>query len=226
MSYTTEMYSAIISDIQWSHNLPGRIASRLRENPNGTTIVFSIDVLTMRREFYIRLKDQPNAVKYPKWHGVAIDTAQLPVYGDDCYYIRLVQLPQSENYIFDIVIEDLRIAVENTVSEETCLATVLTILEKWRRFFQTEKPIVMSDEMQEGLFGELSFLLVMIQSIGTSAVMNWVGGERETHDFYIRSYAIEIKTTVKKEPYSYKYQVSTSLMRMMLLGDCISIAFL
>ena len=33
-------------------------------------------------------------------------------------------------------------------------------------------------------------------------VANWVGGVKETHDFYFGSNAVEVKTTSRKEPYS------------------------
>lgn len=202
MNYTTEMYTFIKNDIQNRDNYPGRNASRMLEYVNGIIMVFSIEIVSLRREAYISLADFPEGIQFPKWRGISIDIAQLPVYGSDRYYVRFVQLPESEDYIFEIVVEDLRQAVARLQSSENGINTIIDILTKWKRFFQSEKGLVMTDELQEGLYGELIFLEKLLTSIGTSSVANWVGGVKETHDFYFGSNAVEGKTTSRKEPYS------------------------
>lgn len=202
MNYTTEMYTFIKNDIQNRDNYPGRNASRMLEYVNGIIMVFSIEIVSLRREAYISLADFPEGIQFPKWRGISIDIAQLPVYGSDRYYVRFVQLPESEDYIFEIVVEDLRQAVARLQSSENGINTIIDILTKWKRFFQSEKGLVMTDELQEGLYGELIFLEKLLTSIGTSSVANRVGGVKETHDFYFGSNAVEVKTTSRKEPYS------------------------
>lgn len=202
MNYTTEMYTFIKNDIQNRDNYPGRNVSRMLEYVNGIIMVFSIEIVSLRREAYISLADFPEGIQFPKWRGISIDIAQLPVYGSDRYYVRFVQLPESEDYIFEIVVEDLRQAVARLQSSENGINTIIDILTKWKRFFQSEKGLVMTDELQEGLYGELIFLEKLLTSIGTSSVANWVGGVKETHDFYFGSNAVEVKTTSRKEPYS------------------------
>lgn len=202
MNYTTEMYTFIKNDIQNRDNYPGRNASCMLEYVNGIIMVFSIEIVSLRREAYISLADFPEGIQFPKWRGISIDIAQLPVYGSDRYYVRFVQLPESEDYIFEIVVEDLRQAVARLQSSENGINTIIDILTKWKRFFQSEKGLVMTDELQEGLYGELIFLEKLLTSIGTSSVANWVGGVKETHDFYFGSNAVEVKTTSRKEPYS------------------------
>ena len=202
MNYTTEMYTFIKNDIQNRDNYPGRNASRMLEYVNGIIMVFSIEIVSLRREAYISLADFPEGIQFPKWRGISIDISQLPVYGSDRYYVRFVQLPESEDYIFEIVVEDLRQAVARLQSSENGINTIIDILTKWKRFFQSEKGLVMTDELQEGLYGELIFLEKLLTSIGTSSVANWGGGVKETHDFYFGSNAVEVKTTSRKEPYS------------------------
>lgn len=202
MSYTTEMYTSIKKDIQNRQNFSGHNASRMLEYNNGIIMVFSIETVLLRREAYISLANFPEGIQFPKWRGISIDIAQLPVYGSDRYYVRFVQLPESEDYIFEIVVEDLRQAVARLQSPENGINAIIDILTKWKQFFQLEKKLVMTDEMQEGLYGELTFLEKSLTSIGTSSVANWVGGEKETHDFYFGSNAVEVKTTSRREPYS------------------------
>lgn len=147
MNYTTEMYTFIKNDIQNRDNYPGRNASRMLEYVNGIIMVFSIEIVSLRREAYISLADFPEGIQFPKWRGISIDIAQLPVYGSDRYYVRFVQLPESEDYIFEIVVEDLRQAVARLQSSENGINTIIDILTKWKRFFQSEKGLVMTDEL-------------------------------------------------------------------------------
>ncbi len=204
MSYTADIYSSIARDIQNGANIPGGSATRKAEFSDGIAMVFSIATTTMTREAYITIPELPENIQFPRWHGIAIDIARLPVYGDEHYYVHFSQLPESEDYIFDIVVEDLRSAISELKSINDCIGTITEILAKWKRFFQSERPVVMPDEMQEGLFGELTFLEKTITAFGAQAVLGWVGGERETHDFYYSNNAVEVKATTRKEPYSVK----------------------
>ncbi|MBR4474894.1 MAG: PD-(D/E)XK motif protein [Oscillospiraceae bacterium] len=213
MSFTTDIYKKILDDISQRKDFPGSHASRLITYKGGNHIVFSINVISGLREAFIALDELPDHIDFPKWHGIAIDVVQLPAYGDK-HYIRFVQLPQSADHIFEIVIEDLRVSVEALGCMEATLSTVYAILLKWKRFFQAERDPLMSDELQEGLYGELLFLAWAITNTGTSAVSCWTGGARETHDFYFATHAVEVKTTSKKEPYyatiSSEYQLDNS----------------
>ena len=214
MSYTTDVFASIKRDIQNRENYPGGSATRKIEYSDGISIVFSIALLSMTREVYITIPELPNNIQFPRWHGIAIDIAQLPIYGDNRYYVHFSQLPESEDYIFDIVIEDLRVSISEVKDVNDCAGVITEILAKWKRFFQAERSMVLSDELQEGLFGELVFLEKAIEALGTQAILGWVGGERETHDFYYPNNAVEVKTTTQKEPYSVKisseYQMDES----------------
>lgn len=214
MSFTNEIYNSILQDIYDRKEPLAGIASRLISMKNGINMVYAINVGSRLREAYVSLNEKPEKTGFPKWHGTAIDITQLPAYGGDRYYIRLLQLPESEDYIFDIVIDDLRSAIERVPDSEKCLKTVISVLLKWKRFFQSEKDLVLSDEMQEGLYGELLFLEKSIQRRSSADVYCWTGGNRETHDFYYASHAVEVKTSSKKEPYvaqiSSEYQLDPS----------------
>lgn len=214
MSYTADIFASIKRDIQNGQNFPGGSATRKVEFSDGIAIVFSIATITMTREVYISIPEIPDGIQFPRWHGIAIDIAKLPVYGNDQYYVRFSQLPESEDYIFDIVIEDLRNALSELNSIKDCIGIIVEILMKWKRFFQSERPVIMPDEMQEGLFGELMFLEKAIKSLGVQAVLGWVGSEKETHDFYYANNAVEVKATTRKEPYSIRisseYQLDDS----------------
>ena len=210
MSFTTDIYNAILEDLRRNGAATGTHAMRMVTYQGGNKLVFAINTLTGTREAYVALETSPDQVSFPKWHGISIEIAQIAAYGDD-YYIRLLQIPQSEDYIFDIVVEDLRSTVEKLSSISLCLPQVLLVLAKWKRFFQSEKDLIMSDEMQAGLYGELTFLRWGLNRIGHQIVSGWAGGNAETHDYYILQHGIEVKSTTKKEPYraviSSEYQL-------------------
>ena len=214
MSFTSEIYNSILQDIYVRKEPLAGIASRMIPMRNGINMVYAVNVGSRLREAYVSLSEKPEKMSFPKWHGTAIDIAQLPAYGGDRYYIRLLQLPESEDYIFDIVVDDLHSTVEELTSCDQCLHAAVGVLLKWKKFFQTEKDMVLSDEMQEGLYGELLFLEKSIRRRSPADVYCWTGGNRETHDFYYASHAVEVKTSSKKEPYtaqiSSEYQLDPS----------------
>ena len=202
MSYTTDIYNSIIQDINNQDVLFGRSAHRRVSFADGIALVFAVQIDSMVREAYITIPELPKRIQFPRWRGITIDIAQLPVYGDENYYLHFLQLPESTDHIFDIVIEDLRNAVKELTSMDDCIGTIVELLTKWKRFFLMEKPVVMPDELQEALFGELTFLERAVGEFGTGAVTNWTGSERETHDFYFGMNAVEVKATARKEPYT------------------------
>lgn len=213
MSFTNEIYNSILQDIYGRKEPLAGIASRMILMRNGINMVYAVNVGSRLREAYVSVTEKPEKTSFPRWHGTAIDIAQLPAYGRDRYYIRLLQLPESEDYIFDIVIDDLHATVEGLPDSEQCLSAVVGVFLKWKKFFQAEKDIVLSDEMQEGLYGELLFLEKSIRRRTSADVHCWTGGGRETHDFYYASHAVEVKTSSKKEPYvaqiSSEYQLDS-----------------
>ena len=214
MSFTNEVYNSILKDINGRKEPLAGIASRMLPLQNGLNMVYAINVGSRLREAYVSVSEKPEITSFPKWHGTSIDIVQLPAYGADQYYIRLLQGSQSEDYIFDIVIDDLHSMVEQLRDTDQCLSAVVAVLLKWKKFFQSEKDIVLSDEMQEGLYVELFFLEKSILKRSPADVHCWTGGNRETHDFYYASHAVEVKTSSRKEPYtaqiSNEYQLDPS----------------
>lgn len=202
MSFTSDVYSAIFRDLYDRKEPLVGIASRLVSLGNGINMVFAVNTGTHLREAYVSLEKKTEKVIFPKWHGSSIDIVHLPAYYEDQYYVRLLQLPQSEDYIFEFVVDDLYRAIKDLTKTEQCLPTVLIILKKWKKFFQSERDLILSDEMQEGLYGELCFLEKSIQRRSSSDVHCWSGGDREPHDFYFATHAVEVKTSSKREPYS------------------------
>lgn len=214
MSFTSDVYSEILSDISLGTSKTSPFAMRRVEFVNGVMIVFAIHVATKRRAAFLSVTEKVDKNKFPHWKGVAIEPAKLPSYGIDTPFIVLYQLPDNADDIFEIVIEDLRKNLEIAKNEDESLSVIISILAKWKKFFDSDKNLLMSEERQQGLYGELLFLDECLNAQGTAAVLHWAGSEDETHDFYFGPYAVEIKTTSTQTPYfahiSSEYQLDKS----------------
>lgn len=213
MSYTNEIYAEILKVVKENDQGKSRSARRLKMN-NGAVIIFAVDKFNLSLELYVQTDKNPDKINFPRWKGVEIGTATLPEYGDSlgqCIFLK--QSEQSEGYIFEIIVEDLRISIERLRDLKNIADCFSSVLTKWRNFFLLEKDIQLSNERELGLLGELSLLKQLIDVHGEVAVSFWAGCNDETHDFYIKGNAIEVKSTTQKAPYktniSSEYQLDT-----------------
>lgn len=214
MSFTADIYRKIQTDIARAANITASHAMRKITEANGIDIVFAVNVDSGMRAVYFSVIKNSAKKAFPRWKGIDIQIASLPAYGTDFDYVALTQLPLSEGYIFEIVVEDLRSELAKVHSQEDALPHIYSILTKWKDFFQADKDLLLSPERQQGLYGELLFLEECLEHIGFSAIMHWAGSNDEVHDFYIAANAVEVKTTSKQAPYfatiSSEYQLDNS----------------
>lgn len=211
MSFTADIYKEIQADIAKHGHAPAMHAMRKITVKNGVDIVFSVNVISGMRAVYFCIGEVTSKGQFPRWKGINIEIVKLPAYGTNRNYVELTQLPLSAGYIFEIVVENLRIEIEKIDKQADALSTLVAVLSKWREFFQAEKDILMSSERQQGLYGELLFLNECLDEIGDEAISHWAGSNDETHDFYIAANAAEVKTTSSQAPYfahiSSEYQL-------------------
>lgn len=211
MSFTADIYNGILSDITAGSNQTFPFAMRLVKFDNGIMIAFAVNIATRMRSAFLSVTSGAPKSRFPHWKGVEIETATLPAYGIDIPFVGLSQLPNSASDIFEIVVEDLRSQLEVAESTEESLPVIIRVLTKWKEFFAADKELLMSEDRQQGLYGELLFLSECLNSQGLEAVSHWAGSEDETHDFYFGSHAVEVKTTSTQAPYfasiSSEYQL-------------------
>lgn len=203
MSYSTDIYGEILLDAKkWGVSTKSRL-TRCKQLENGIAIVYAIATSGLSRELYIEIGEKPSSADFPHWNGIGIGIAKMLEYSnDEQYYFVMTQPPLSEGYIFEIVVEDLRTALNKLDSNKESLKCIESVLLKWKKFFLLDKDIKMTSERQQGLFGELLMLKELIEVFGTSSINHWAGSNDETHDFYIKSHAVEVKTTSVKAPYN------------------------
>lgn len=202
LSYATDIYKAIISDMQHNENAVKSRMSRMITLDYSICIIFAVNRFDASREFCVKVGNVFEPKRLPKWKGIDIDCVNIKEYGDASdNYLRLVQLPEFEAYIYEIVVQDLIDRLKGALDPESVFSVVENTLARWKEFFSFSGDAKMSREKQQGLFGELLLLSELIESQGVSAVYGWMGPDSETHDFYVNSNAIEVKTTSAKAPY-------------------------
>jgi hypothetical protein len=81
--------------------------------------------------------------------------------------------------------------------------TCREILQRWRELLDREAPITLSTEALCGLFGELWHLarIVEINSLGLAC---WHGPHGSRHDFTVNGWALEVKTTVRRDEWKFR----------------------
>lgn len=211
MSFTADIYNGILSDISTGVSQPSPFAMRLVKFDNGIMIAFAVNIATRMRAAYLSVTSGVSKSRFPHWKGIEIDSVTLPAYGIETPFIGLSQLPNSASDIFEIVVEDLRSQLKAAGGAEESLPVIIRVLTKWKEFFAADKELLMSEERQQGLYGELLFLKECLDEQGPEAVSHWAGSDDETHDFYFGSHAVEVKTTSTQAPYfahiSSEYQL-------------------
>lgn len=214
MSFTADIYKKIHEDIAKDFQPNSAYAMRMLKLPNGINIAFAINTRAYMRGVFFSVDSKAIANQFPHWKGVDIVIAKLPAYGTGQDYVSVMQLPGSANDIFEIVVENLRSELEKCSAADDAFAVIVAVLAKWTEFFKTDKDLFMSEERQQGLYGELRFLEECLGLFGPTAVSQWAGSNDETHDFYFASNAVEVKTTASQAPYyahiSSEYQLDSN----------------
>lgn len=145
--------------------------------------------------------------------GLNVNRVQLFKYSKTDYYCELSPKNASDGDMFEVIIEDIRKTVNDADTNTKLFNRVSNVLLKWRSFFAQEKSLLLPLERQQGLYGELFLLRILINWKGLVAVNYWTGADYEMHDYYINNHAIEVKTTSTKSPYkisiSSEHQLDT-----------------
>ena len=149
----------------------------------------------------------------PKWKGMeGKDNKKKKKTGTK----RVLSFEQLEGYDQTIFVNVMKDVCDNLefVDKRGGVSTIKYTLQKWSVFFQFEKDYVLSANVQQGLYSELTVLEKMIKKNGNKALAYWTGYNSESHDFYIGKDAVEIKSSSAKGPEKVKisneYQLDDS----------------
>jgi len=149
------------------------------------------------------------SIEFPQWKGMDFEVLSLDVPREGTKHIRL-SLEQHENRaIFVAVCADLVTGLNGCITNGSRRREITDFLARWSSFFDRHGLEGLSSEEQRGLYGELWWLRKLVRAgiDPTIAVASWKGCERSYQDFDIVGRAVEVKTTMMKEP--RKVQISS-----------------
>ncbi len=102
--------------------------------------------------------------------------------------------------VFATLAEDLVRRITGATTDEEQAQAFLGQLARWQKFLAASLD-GLTDEAQRGLWGELHVLRdMLIPSLGVAATAGWKGPGKAHQDFQFSSGALEVKTTVAKQP--------------------------
>ena len=202
MSPCKKMQNMTIED-QWQALEKEKNASvwrlQLARPLKGHPLFAAIEPGTGRRALLLRVPDSivPPRKQWPVCRGVELLAVKL---NEQAHFGVALKDARSVD-VFASLAEDLARRVVDTKSIAEAVRTLLGQLTRWQKFLAVTAE-GLSEEAQRGLWGELNFLHERLwPAIGaTRAVEGWTGGEKTHQDFQFETGAVEVKTTVAKQP--------------------------
>lgn len=218
MNYSREIYDAIEADFNKPEHSGKTKLSRSIRLDNKIRLIYFVDKEEGIHEVGVKLEQNYSSEELnmlPKWNGLRISVEHMLDYEEVAYdCIILQQLENYEAYIFEIIVDDIVEKLNILKSPELITNTLSIVLFKWKQFFLIQPEIKMSDIKQQGLYGEMLALEQLIDKFEEKAVFWWTGFNMETHDFYVNTNAIEVKTSCVKGPHNItinnEYQLDTT----------------
>lgn len=137
----------------------------------------------------------------PRWRGMGMSvlphTGPVPSMKHICLYVEALE----HRPVFTALCTDIVRTLESTSAAER-MGNLQQCFYRWSRFFERWNQEGMALERQRGLLGELEFLDMLLkrQIPAFTSVSSWKGCDGGVHDFALGGNAIEVKTTIMKEP--------------------------
>ena len=204
MSNAIKIYQEIIADFKKAENSSLTVLNRSILLKNKIRIVYIVAAKDHQRIIAVMLpKDctKEPLSRFPKWHGIEFAYDHITEYQNPNSENEYIIISQSKDYdigIFEIIANDITDQLEKISTQKKMISCLSDTLSKWKKFFALNSDVIMSEQLQEGLYGELLVLQKLIFNFGDEAVSYWSGADKETHDFYVNGSAIEVKTTSAK----------------------------
>ncbi len=142
------------------------------------------------------------SMKFPSWKGMSFEMLSLNIPAKGSKHIRLfLEQPQNKD-IFVTVCADLAKGLDGCMTNSSRSNEIENFLTRWSKFFERHGVEGLTAGEQRGLFGELWWLRTMLGAgiDPPDAVRSWKGCENEHQDFELAGQAVEVKTTMTKEP--------------------------
>jgi len=190
----------------------------------GVTDVFcTVDKVTFGRSILIEINAvEKNLVpKLPEINGWFCVAVMKTIDGTAKHWLQITERSVDTRKIAEMVISDLSDNLESLNRRDQLLNTVIRTMNEWQTFFQSKG--IMSKSAEQGLVGELSWLLEIIKQKEDvrMVIEGWCGPERSRHDFEFNDIHFEVKTTARKDRFiqiSSQHQLNNKGLKHLYLA--------
>jgi len=167
--------------------------------PDASCPLFAaMETSTRRRGILLRLppSDIPSRRRWPRCQG--LEPVALEIDGSAHFGVILKEERFAD--VFSALTEDLirRVGTATTAPEQA--QAFLGQLARWQKFL-TASSDGLTEEAERGLWGELYVVRRhLLPLLGSSAIAAWTGPQGAQQDFQFPTGALEVKTTLAKQP--------------------------
>ncbi len=155
------------------------------------------------RLFMIRVRRasiEPSVI-FPASKGFEVRKVVMPDYDKGHVALQLVLIDSHYNDIFSVLVQDIIDRIAPLPNEQKVIEVFISRLQQWQSFLKKGHPVILGEEAQRGLYGELDFLRqYAIPYLGAEvALASWLGPRNYPQDFRFGNIAIEVKTSIAKQ---------------------------
>lgn len=196
------VWTKLENDLRSDENSDSRIYRRLDlKNESG----LRLGVITPGnvRELLIQIDENDDySFNPPKWVGMRFDIITLDVPDEGTRHISLYIEDPEHKRVFAMICGDIAKTLSQMDNPSHRTQELKVILDQWTRFFEFFGPDGLSPEAQRGLYGELTWLGLLLKTDIDMLVLveSWQGFKRAYYDFELNGRVVEVKTTMTKEP--------------------------
>ncbi len=143
----------------------------------------------------------------PNWVGMEFDKVTLDVPKKNSCHISLRLENVEHKRIFTTVCSDIAETLSLISDPSQRTRELKMVLDQWTHFFKNYGPDGLSPEGQRGLYGELTWLELLLLESNLDmpvSVESWQGYKDTYYDFELNERVVEVKTTMTKEPRKVK----------------------
>ena len=155
------------------------------------------------RLFMIRIKKASveSSDIFPASKGFEVKKVVMPDYDKEHMALQLILIDSHYNDIFSVLVQDIIDRIAPLPDEQKAIAMFISRLQQWQSFLKKGHPVILSEEAQRGLYGELDFLRqYAIPNLGAEiAFTSWIGPKNYPQDFRFGNTALEVKTSIAKQ---------------------------
>ncbi len=138
---------------------------------------------------------------FPASKGFEVKKVIMTDYDIEHIALQIVLIDPHYKDIFSVLVQDIIDRIALLPTEQKAVLMFISRLQQWQSFLKKGHPVILGEEAQRGLYGELDFLRqYAIPNLGPEvALASWLGPRNYPQDFRLGNIAIEVKTSIAKQ---------------------------